>query len=83
MLASAADKEREDFVHRHLVEPEEHGSLCEALDRVLNTGAVIQGDITISVAGIDLIYVGLRVILTSIERATITGSLLPESEEWQ
>lgn len=83
MLASAADKEREDFVHRHLAGPEEHGSLCEALDRVLNTGAVIQGDITISVAGIDLIYVGLRVILTSIETATITGSLLPGSEEWQ
>ena len=85
MPASATAKEREDFVHRHLAGPEEHryGSLCEALDRVLNTGAVIQGDITISVAGIDLLYVGLRVILTSIERATIAGSLLPEGEEWQ
>ena len=70
-------------MHRHLVEPEEHGSFCEALDRVLNTGAVIQGDITISVADIDLLYVGLRVILTSIEKAATTGGLLPESEKWQ
>ena len=36
----------------------EHVSLCEALDRILNKGAVITGDLTISVADIDLIYVG-------------------------
>lgn len=50
-------------------EDREHVSLCEALDRVLNSGAVITGDITISVADIDLIYLGLHVILTSIETA--------------
>ena len=47
----------------------EHISLCEALDRVLNKGAVVVGDLTISVANIDLIYLGLRVILSSIETA--------------
>ncbi len=40
-------------------------SLCEALDRILNKGAVITGDLTISVADIDLIYVGLRVLISS------------------
>lgn len=45
---------------------EEHVSLCEALDRVLNKGAVIVGEVTISVANIDLIYLGLQVVLTSI-----------------
>jgi gas vesicle structural protein len=44
-------------------------SLCEVLDRVLNKGAVIDGEATISVAGIDLVYLGLKVILTSIETA--------------
>lgn len=44
-------------------------SLCETLDRVLNTGVVIHGDITISVANIDLIYIGLRALLTSVETA--------------
>jgi len=40
-------------------------TLCEALDRILNKGAVITGDLTISVADIDLIYVGLRVLVSS------------------
>ncbi len=43
----------------------EHLSLCEALDRILNKGAVVTGDLTISVADIDLIYVGLRVLISS------------------
>lgn len=40
-------------------------TLCEALDRILNKGAVITGDLTISVADIDLIYVGLRILISS------------------
>jgi gas vesicle structural protein len=43
----------------------EHVSLCEALDRILNKGAVVTGDLTISVADIDLIYVGLRILISS------------------
>lgn len=43
-------------------------ALCEALDRVLNKGAVVVGEVTISVADIDLIYLGLQVVLTSIEK---------------
>lgn len=44
-------------------------SLCETLDRVLNTGVVVHGDITISVANIDLIYISLRTLITSVETA--------------
>src|ERR1039458_10425554 len=44
-------------------------SLCDVLDRVLNKGAVIDGEATISGAGIDLVYLGLKLILTSIETA--------------
>ena len=47
----------------------ERVSLCEALDRILNKGAVVVGEVTISVADIDLIYLGLQVVLTSIETA--------------
>jgi hypothetical protein len=42
-------------------------SLCEALDRVLNKGVVIQGDVTISVAEVDLVYLGLNLLLASTE----------------
>ena len=44
-------------------------SLLEILDHVLNSGMVIHGSIVISLAGVDLVYVGLNVILTSVETA--------------
>lgn len=44
-------------------------TLIDALDKVLEKGAVIQGDVAIRVADVDLIYLGLRVILTSISKA--------------
>lgn len=53
-------------------------SLCEVLDRVLNKGAVIVGDVTISVANVDLVYLGLQIILSSVETGRRLG--LKESE---
>ena len=44
-------------------------SLLETLDHVLNRGLVIAGEITISVADIDLIFLGLNVLVSSIETA--------------
>jgi gas vesicle structural protein len=41
-------------------------ALLELVDRVLNKGVVLTGDITLSVAGVDLVYVGLRVLLASV-----------------
>jgi len=55
-------------------EDEERISLCEALDRVLHKGVVIQGDITIAVADVDLVYLGLRLVLSSIETARAAGA---------
>lgn len=42
-------------------------ALSEVLDRVLEQGIVINGDIVISVADVDLVYLGLRLLLTSVE----------------
>jgi hypothetical protein len=42
-------------------------SLAELVNRVLDRGAVISGDVVLSVAGVDLVYVGLRLVLTSVE----------------
>lgn len=44
-------------------------SLLDILDNVLNSGVVIHGNLVISLAGVDLVYVGLNVILTSVETA--------------
>ncbi|MBI3947538.1 MAG: gas vesicle protein [Armatimonadetes bacterium] len=50
------------------LDDQERVSLCEALDRVLNKGAVIVGEAVISVADVDLIYLGLQLVLTSVAR---------------
>ena len=44
-------------------------SLCEALDRILNKGAVVAAEVTISVADIDLVYLSLQALVTSVETA--------------
>jgi len=44
-------------------------SLCETLDRVLNKGVVVAGEVIISVADIDLVYLNVQVLLTSVETA--------------
>lgn len=46
---------------------EEDVTLVEILDRVLDKGVVISGDVVLSVADIDLVYLGLRVVLSSVE----------------
>ncbi len=43
-------------------------NLLELLDLILDKGVVISGDIVISVADVDLVYLSLRVVLASIDR---------------
>jgi len=42
-------------------------SLCELLDRILNKGAVLTGEIVIAVADIELLYVSLSLVISSME----------------
>src|ERR1041385_3551109 len=44
-------------------------SVIDILDHVLNQGVILRGNLIISLAGVDLVYVGLDVILTSVETA--------------
>jgi len=54
-----------------LIEPDAEAelTLVELVNRVLDKGVVITGDVVISVAGVDLVYLGLDVMLTSVETA--------------
>jgi pantothenate kinase len=52
-----------------LVAKEKEVTLLDLLDRILDKGVILFGDVTISVADVDLIYLGLKVLLTSIEKA--------------
>ncbi|HLY92896.1 MAG TPA: gas vesicle protein [Candidatus Angelobacter sp.] len=59
-----------DFQSITLSEPgEDEVSLLEIIDHVLNAGVVIHGSLVISLAGVDLVYVGVNVVLTSVETA--------------
>ena len=51
--------------------------LAELVNRVLDRGAVIAGEVVISVAGVDLVYLGLHLVLTSVETARTRGALPP------
>lgn len=46
-------------------------ALVDVLDRVLGTGVVISGDVTISIADVDLVRISLNALIASV------GSLVP------
>lgn len=48
-------------------------TLLDIADRLLDTGVVLDGEATISVADVDLIYLGLNVVLTSVDRMRRLG----------
>ena len=50
-----------------MISKEKKVTLLEILDRALNKGVVISGDIVISLAEVDLIYVGLKLLVSSVE----------------
>lgn len=52
-----------------MIDKNDRVTLVDALDKVLEKGAVINGDIVIRVADVDLVFLGLRLILTSISKA--------------
>ena len=50
-------------------DPRDEMTLLDILDHVLNQGVVLRGNVIISLAGVDLVYLGLDVILTSVVTA--------------
>jgi hypothetical protein len=53
----------------HTAQYGDHAGLVDALDKVLEKGAIINGDVVLRVADVDLVYLGIRLILTSISKA--------------
>ncbi|MDA1360716.1 gas vesicle protein [Glycomyces luteolus] len=41
-------------------------ALVDLLDRVLATGVVVTGDVTISIADVDLVYISLQALISSV-----------------
>jgi hypothetical protein len=51
---------------RHNIESKDV-SLLDILDVVLDKGVAIKGDVLISIAGIDLVYLDLRLLISAVE----------------
>ena len=58
--------------------PAERVALVDLLDRLLAEGVVVTGDITLSIADIDLVTVSLRALLTSVSTFS-DGPAAPDS----
>lgn len=64
------------------------GTLADLVDRVLDKGLIINADITVSVAGVDVLGIKIRAALASFETAAKYGLEFPagtnyESKVWQ
>jgi hypothetical protein len=62
---------------RDAIAREREVALVDLVDRLLAGGVVIGGDITLSIADVDLVYVGLRALITSVATADELGLSLP------
>ena len=49
------------------LDEDEELSLLETLDHVIDHGLVLAGEVTIAVAGVDLIFLGVNLLLGSVE----------------
>jgi hypothetical protein len=55
-------------------------SLVDLVDRLLDGGVVIHGDITIAIADVDLLYVGLRALVSSVENMERSLGVAPSAK---
>ncbi len=56
-------------------------SLLELVDHLLNQGVVVSGDLILGVAGVDLIYLKLSVLLCAADRLLPRAKPAPKEEE--
>ena len=56
-------------------------TVVDLLDRILDKGIVINGDITVSIVGVDLLSLKINLVIASLETAKRYGLKLPW-EQW-
>ncbi len=57
-------------------------SLAELLERILDKGIVVAGDITINLVDIELLTIKLRLLIASVDKAREIGVNWWESDPW-
>jgi hypothetical protein len=66
-MARSSKRLPDPSVSDQVLEPPE-ASILDLLDTLLNKGVMLNGDVTLGVAGIDLIYLRLSAILCAADR---------------
>jgi len=56
-------------------------TIIDLIDRILDKGVVINGDITVSIVGVDLLSLKINLVIASLETAKRYGMKLPW-EKW-
>jgi ssDNA-binding Zn-finger/Zn-ribbon topoisomerase 1 len=64
-----------------ILEEPSSGTLADAIDRLLEKGLVINADITVSLAGVELLGIKMRVALASFETAARYGLEFPSGTD--
>ncbi len=57
-------------------------TIVDLIDRILDKGVVITGDITVSIVGVDLLSLKINLVIASLETAKRYGIKLPW-EKWE
>jgi hypothetical protein len=58
-------------------------TLLDLVDRLIDHGVILAGDVTISVANVDLIFLGLRVLLVPVQRLPeLSHRAMAEEPRW-
>ena len=60
-------------VERRIQEPPSSATLVDLLDRVLDKGLVVAGDVSISLANVELLTIRVRLLVCSIDKAEQIG----------
>ena len=63
-LTVAGDRDFEEF---RAQSNQERMALVELVNRVLDKGVVVTGEVTISIGGVDLLFLGLQLVLSSVD----------------
>lgn len=66
-----------------VVQEKSGGGLVDVIDRILDKGLVINADITVSVAGVELLGIKIRAALASFETAAKYGLEFPSGTDME
>lgn len=78
MSTDYTDYDMQPYRSESSVAPRDHIALVDLLDRVLAGGVVVAGEITLSVADVDMVMISLRALVTSVSALAESGADLGE-----